>query len=249
MSKKRYINTRFWDDNYIVNLDPIEKLLFIYFLTNPLTDICGIYEIPLRRIAFDTGIDKDMVFKIIERFTEDEKIFYLNNSWIYIKNFAKHQVVNDSVKKGIERSRLEVPEEILRIIEEFEQTATDCDSLSPDCDLLRLKPRLKLKPRLRLKLKEREAIASPSQIANKFFNELKEQERILEILKEKGFNEEIARREVYKFINYWTELNKSGSKKRWETEKTFEVGKRLSTWFSRVREFSNQNSRGKEIII
>jgi len=37
--KKRYISTKFWDDEFIVNLDPIEKLLFMYFLTNPLTNV------------------------------------------------------------------------------------------------------------------------------------------------------------------------------------------------------------------
>ena len=55
------VNTKFWDDTYIVTLDPIEKLLYLYFLTNPLTNICGIYEIQLRRVAFDTGIDKEVV--------------------------------------------------------------------------------------------------------------------------------------------------------------------------------------------
>ena len=41
--KQRYINTKFWDDNYVIQLDPSEKLMFIYFITNPLTNICGIY--------------------------------------------------------------------------------------------------------------------------------------------------------------------------------------------------------------
>lgn len=246
MSKKRYINTKFWDDNYIINLDPIEKLLFLYFLTNPLTDICGVYEIPLRRISFDTGIDKDMVLKILERFTADRKIFYIKNSWIYIKNFAKHQAVNDSVKKGIERSMQDVPVEICLIINEFEQSDTDCDSLSPDCDLPILK--LTLKPKLTPKLIEREAEASPSQVAKKFFNDVDEQERIIDLLEARGYNRTIVVREVVKFISYWTEKNKSGSKERYEMEKTFEVGKRLATWFMRVKEFSGQANKGKEII-
>lgn len=248
MSKKRYINTKFWDDNYIINLDPIEKLLFLYFLTNPLTDICGVYEIPLRRISFDTGIDKDMVLRILERFTADRKVFYLKNSWIYVKNFAKHQAVNDSVKKGIERSMQDVPMEICLIINEFEQTDTDCGRLSPDCDLPILKLTPTLKPTLTPKLKEREAEASPSQVAKTFFNDVDEQERIIDLLEAKGYNRTIVVREVVKFVSYWTEKNKSGSKERYEMEKTFEVGKRLATWFSRVKDFSGQANKGKEII-
>jgi hypothetical protein len=103
MAKQRYINTRFWDDGYIVTLDPIEKLLFLYFLTNPLTEISGAYEIPLRRIAFDTGIDRDMVLKIVARFAEEDKIIY-QDGWVLVCNFIKHQSANPKITKGIELS-------------------------------------------------------------------------------------------------------------------------------------------------
>lgn len=101
MAKNRYINTHFWSDNYVSELDPIEKLLFIYFLTNPFTNIAGIYEITLRQIALDTGIDKDMILRLLERFAEDKKIFYIEG-WIFIVNFTKHQDQGSKkVKAGI----------------------------------------------------------------------------------------------------------------------------------------------------
>jgi hypothetical protein len=43
---------------------------------------------------------------------------------------------------------------------------------------------------------------------------------------------------VRKFFDYWSELNKSQTKMRWELEKTFEISKRLSTWSSRDKTFS-----------
>jgi len=101
MAKQRYINTKFWDDSYIIELDPIEKLLFLYFLTNPLTNICGAYEISLKRIAFDTGIDKEMVSKILERFNKDKRMAY-QQGWLVINNFIKNQSLNPKVVKGIE---------------------------------------------------------------------------------------------------------------------------------------------------
>jgi hypothetical protein len=67
MAKQRYINTKFWRDSYIEDLDPTEKLLFLYLLTNPDTNICGVYELPLKIIAADTGIDKEMVKKLLNR--------------------------------------------------------------------------------------------------------------------------------------------------------------------------------------
>ena len=113
MSKERYLNTKFWDDNYIIEKDPIEKLIFLYLLTNTLTNIIGIYEISINRIAFDTGIDKDMVIKILERFEADDKAKY-KNGWIALKNFTKHQKNNPKINKGIEILTNEVPLELLR---------------------------------------------------------------------------------------------------------------------------------------
>ena len=106
------INTRFWVDDYTSNLDPSEKLLFLYFLTNPYTDICGIYEVPLKHIALETGLDREMVIKIIDRFSRDGKVFY-EKGWVGIKNFAKHQLNNPKVKIGIENGLKQAPKEII----------------------------------------------------------------------------------------------------------------------------------------
>jgi hypothetical protein len=125
MSRQRYINTKFWDDSYIVNLDPIEKLLFIYFLTNPLTTIAGAYEISIRRIGFDTGIDKDMVLKIIERFTKDNKIIY-KDGWLFIINFVKHQAVNEKIQKGIESCLKDIPQYLIDTLSiSYDRTSRD----------------------------------------------------------------------------------------------------------------------------
>ena len=112
MSKKRYIDTKFWDDNYVMNRDPVEKLLFLYLLTNTLTNIVGIYEISLRRIAFDTGIDSEMVDKILKRFEADLKVKYEDNL-VAIRNFTKHQLNNPKINTGMESLLKEVPEHLI----------------------------------------------------------------------------------------------------------------------------------------
>lgn len=138
MAKQRVINTRFWVDNYTANLDPVEKLLFLYFLTNPATEICGIYQLPLRNVAVDTGIDKEMVEKILARFSRDDKVYYIDG-WVCVVNFAKHQAQNPSVKKGIERCMDEVPEEIHQKLAEV---CTACHRLSQAGTLNLTKPNL-----------------------------------------------------------------------------------------------------------
>src|SRR3990167_4877472 len=128
MAKNRVVNTKFWDDPYIGKLDPTEKLLYLYFITNPLTDLSGIYEITLKRIAYDTGFDKDVVQTVLDRFARDGKIFFFEG-WIVIKNFIKNQSLNPSVKKGIERSLSNVPEAVWLRIKETDSLSTLCDRL------------------------------------------------------------------------------------------------------------------------
>lgn len=130
MAKNRLINTRFWDDPFIAELDPTEKLLFLYAITNPLTDLCGAYEITLKRIAMDTGIDRDMIVKIFDRFRQADKVRY-ENGWVIIKNFAKHQRKNPSIEKGIERSLSECPEWVRnRLWADWGQTGTPKPNLA-----------------------------------------------------------------------------------------------------------------------
>lgn len=45
---------------------------------------------------------------------------------------------------------------------------------------------------------------------------------------------------IRKFFDYWTELNKSQTKMRWELERVFEIKKRLSTWASRDNQFNSK---------
>lgn len=118
--KLRSVNTRFWDDVYIVDLDPIEKLVFLYFLTNPLTNLAGIYEISIRRIAFDTGIDKDMISKIIERFTKDNKIYYAEGH-IAIPNFQNHQKYNPSMETNVKKLYESLSPKLLEFVKKMQE--------------------------------------------------------------------------------------------------------------------------------
>lgn len=107
-AKNRLFNTHFWKDVYTGELDPTEKLLFIYLFTNPLANLLGVYEIRLREIALDTGIDSDMILKILKRFESDEKVFY-KKGWMCIPNTLKHQKLNPNMVKSVENSISSIP--------------------------------------------------------------------------------------------------------------------------------------------
>lgn len=106
-------HTRFWEDNYVSNLDPIEKLLFIYALTNPRVSLCGIYEVSAKAIALDTGIDKEMLPKIFRRFEKDNKVVY-SEGWMCVVNYPKYQNYNKTtMATALEREISLVPKKIL----------------------------------------------------------------------------------------------------------------------------------------
>jgi hypothetical protein len=50
-----------------------------------------------------------------------------------------------------------------------------------------------------------------------------------------------------KFYNYWTEMNKAGSRLRFELQQTFEIGKRLATWANKDKEFIKASTEPENI--
>lgn len=249
MSKNRMINTKFWSDGWIINLEPLERYLYLYFLTNEHTNICGIYELPVGVISRESGLKNEEIIKILKRL--EEKIDYLNG-WICIKNFQKHQKASGNIKLGIEKGMSEVPEEILAGLREKSDTpSSDPDTAGTQPVILKekLKGKEKLNLNLNLKLKRKESELSelsPSQVSKDFFQN---PEEIIKGLLEKGLPEPAVRKEIAKFVSYWTEPNKSGTKQRWELQKTFEVKRRLTTWFGNIREFQNNSNVPKAVRI
>ena len=47
------------------------------------------------------------------------------------------------------------------------------------------------------------------------------------------------------FFGYWSEWNKSKTKMRWQLEKTWEIGRRLGTWFRRSKDFKKPITESK----
>lgn len=94
------------------------------------------------------------------------------------------------------------------------------------------------------------SLTTPFQEAKSFFENEKKQEEIILFFLEKGANENAVRKEMKNFVLYWTEPNKIGTKQKWQLQQTFDVKRRLSTWFSRVKDFSSKTrGYGKTAII
>ena len=109
--KLRSVNTRFWDDPFVEELSPSEKLLFLYLLTNPQTNLIGIYELTIKRITFDTGLTKETVSNGLERFAKASKAFYRGN-YIILPNWLKNQRLNSNMKIAVMREFDVLPKDL-----------------------------------------------------------------------------------------------------------------------------------------
>lgn len=120
MANQRYISTSFWDDEWIQTLDPSEKLIYLYLMTNPLTNIAGVYKITDRRISFDTGFNLDTITHIFRKFEKAGKV-YRKGEYVALPSWPKHQKWDKStkVKEGIDRILKELEPEIIMFLSQI----------------------------------------------------------------------------------------------------------------------------------
>jgi hypothetical protein len=76
MAKFRAVHMAFWRDTKVENFSSDEKYLFLYFLTNEYTNLCGCYEISIRKIASETGLSEDKTAKVIDSLQAQKVIAY-----------------------------------------------------------------------------------------------------------------------------------------------------------------------------
>ncbi|MDQ3158791.1 MAG: hypothetical protein M3P98_01475 [bacterium] len=116
MSKQRYINTKIWEDAWFSDLDQIEQLVFIYFLTNPMTNIIGAYELSKGTIGRATGLESRVVEEMLNRFEKAGKVYYVDG-WVIIANFIKHQNYRSpKIQAGIENELKDIPDNVKKWI-------------------------------------------------------------------------------------------------------------------------------------
>ena len=70
----RQIHSKIWTDPWFLDLSSNEKLVFIYLFSNDRVKLTGIYDISVKTIAYETGIDLSDVTAILDRFEADGKI-------------------------------------------------------------------------------------------------------------------------------------------------------------------------------
>lgn len=92
----RRLNYEFWTSLDQMDLTPEEKYFYLYLLTNPYTKLCGIYKISFHNMVEELGYNKNIILKMLHRFSDLNKICYNSRTKeIAILNWPKHHFKND----------------------------------------------------------------------------------------------------------------------------------------------------------
>lgn len=233
MSEKlRSVNTKFWDDPFITELNPSEKLLFLYLLTNSLANILGIYEITIKRISYDTGLTKETIAKGLESFAKGRKAFHTEDNYIIMPNWLKNQRLNTNMKVAVAKEFNALPKHIKDSI-----LSNGSGALPNDSEGFRMVMECLDKYEIEIedeKEVEKEGDSKPKSL------DLRQTVFVSEVW---NYQNLYSPAMLERFCNYWTEKNPSGKKMRFELERTFEISKRLVTWHSRDREVQPQKPK------
>lgn len=112
MATQRYISTSFWEDPWINSLDSNDRLLYMYLLTSPQSNIAGVYKCGMHIISYHTGL-KDAAARMAG-FAKVKKAFFIENEWIVIPSWPRHQKwkQRSTIKTGIENVLVTLPQEV-----------------------------------------------------------------------------------------------------------------------------------------
>jgi len=79
-------------DQWFADLKPELKLLFIYLFSNDRASVCGLYELPLRVMAFETRLDEAVIREGLEMFGQKGKAYYdMVSGVVWVRNMFKYQ--------------------------------------------------------------------------------------------------------------------------------------------------------------
>ena len=115
MSKHRVVKSNFWVDDYVEELTIEQRYFFLYLLTNPNTNILGIYQTTIKRMSFETGLEDIQINNCLHKFNKDDKVHFVGG-YILLVNFQKHQNPSGTMKAGIQKLIQDLPKDVIDFI-------------------------------------------------------------------------------------------------------------------------------------
>ena len=131
MAIYRSVQMSFWTDPKISDtFSTDEKLLYLYLLTNPHTNLCGCYEVSMKQIAFEAGFTAQQTVKLMSSLMEKRVINYDENTReVLLINWSKYNwTESEKFRKPLKAEIRKVRTEKFRTYLEHLAYGTNTDS-------------------------------------------------------------------------------------------------------------------------
>lgn len=111
--KTRIIQTRFWDDAFISDCSLFTQHLYIYLLTSQYINICGVFQLPIKKILYETKLTEKQ-FEIAEQELSQADKVYFFKGWVFVKNAMKNNnyIKSSSNQKAYEKELSRVSDDV-----------------------------------------------------------------------------------------------------------------------------------------
>ena len=110
MAGYRQFHTKFWKDEWLIELEPKERYLFIYLFTNDLSSISGIYKIPKKVIANETGLTPEFIESTFKKFQDAQKIMYADGVLWVVNMMKYHRNASPQTMKKVNSDIADIPD-------------------------------------------------------------------------------------------------------------------------------------------
>ena len=124
--KTRVIQTKFWDDPFIVKAPTDARLLFMYLLTCSQIGLTGIFEVSVEEVELKSGLKGKKLNEAFSYLESNGKV-HLYGTWIKVVNAAKYNNYSNGEKNEIAtaKERENIP---LKVFTYFESKKESLDT-------------------------------------------------------------------------------------------------------------------------
>ena len=207
---KRFHDTDIWDEDWYLDM-PLEYRSFWFYVKDK-CDHAGIWRPNVRRFNADIDNDIDLDLALSWFNSDKERIVELESGHWMIKDFVTFQYgknlnLNNRVHLSVfnRLNDLEVNLGSIRGLNEVKKGSS--------------RPQVEVKEGVKDKDKDKDKVI------------VKDISNIIKLFKKDVSSfKEYPKELLDEFFDYWSELNRSKTKMRWERENTWDLGKRIKRW-------------------
>ena len=207
---KRFHDTDIWDEDWYLDM-PLEYRSFWFYVKDK-CDHAGIWRPNVRRFNADIDNDIDLDLALSWFNSDKDRIVELESGHWMIKDFVTFQYgknlnLNNRVHLSVfnRLNDLEVNLGSIRGLNEVKKGSS--------------RPQVEVKEGVKDKDKDKDKVI------------VKDISNIIKLFKKDVSSfKEYPKELLDEFFDYWSELNRSKTKMRWERENTWDLGKRIKRW-------------------